>query len=150
MVKPLSNIRGKVMINIKIFLEEILNKISNRIESNKIGIDIIIDKIINKTDSNKIDGGFLGSETKLIDKINSKLEIGLVICIIAEINTNIFQVGSKYRHYIEITSENIKMVRLILKEAKNIELLYISDKNYNGLIMIDDFPEDITISLDFI
>ena len=105
-------------------------------------------EIENCIPDNRIDGTFVGRSNKLYELLHKKIEVGWHICITGDIiyeHHSLLKYGIYY--YTTVTPE-IKKILLALLDDNIIETLYAFDENYNPMILIDDFPEDVTISID--
>ena len=108
----------------------------------------ICSEIENHIPDNRIDGIFVGKRYKLYEFLHRKIEVGWHICITGDIfdkDQNLLKYG--IYHYAMVTPE-IKRNLLSILEKNVLETLYIFDENHNPAILIDDFPEDITICID--
>jgi len=97
---------------------------------------------------NRIDGVFVGERYSLYVFLLKKIEVGWHICLTGDIFDN----GQKFLkdgiyYYAKVTHE-IKQGLLSLLDNSFLETFYIFDENYNPVILIDDFPEDVTICID--
>jgi len=102
---------------------------------------------------NRIDGVYIGNVKKLVTFVDKIMREGFYIYIVGEI-TNL----SEFREIINI--ENKKYLVFVSKKLKEnfysfisenlIERFYLIDNNKNVILLIDDFPEDITIGIDYV
>jgi hypothetical protein len=99
--------------------------------------------------ANRIDGVFIGNKDSLYKMINKKVKIGWYVFIVGDINGifhNFIKI-EEYKYIVNITEEwKDKFLNII--SSSDIEVLYILDENYIPMILIEDFPEDITINTD--
>ena len=105
----------------------------------------------NNLPANRIDGIYSGSIKMLIEKCILESNTGWKILIIGEVKITdlrlkeFIAISDKNGFYCEIRDE-IKEKLISVLENSYIEVMYIFDDKNSPKIMIDDFPEDITIS----
>lgn len=95
---------------------------------------------------NRIDGVFVGDRRELLSKILYISKENWKIFIIGDIKENNLFYREKNRYCLNVQNKERKKVLNLLQHSY-IEVLYIFNENYEPLILIDDFPEDITMDV---
>ena len=108
----------------------------------------ICENIENFIPENRIDGVFIGDRKKIFDLLCKKIDIGWYICITGDIDRNIISMGKDSIYYYAKVTEEIKKRFLYFLENSMIETLYVFNESFEPMILIDDFPEDITINIE--
>lgn len=101
---------------------------------------------------NRIDGSFIGDKNLLLKKYIFDSKHDCKIFIIGEISiSNDFiyeykEPWNKNKYFCKITDDN-KYLLLDILQKSYLEVLYIFNDENKPMVMIDDFPEDITIAI---
>jgi hypothetical protein len=104
---------------------------------------------------NRIDGNYVGSREALIESLilRSKNEWKMLIVGEISIKNNIIKEyegkENKDIYYCAIKDDEKSELIEILKKSY-IEIVYLFDENDNFKIIIEDFPEDISMSIDML
>ena len=106
-----------------------------------------IDKYI---PSNRIDGVFIGDTKSLVNTIYKKIKKGYYIYIVGDIKDTLlngnFIIVENCKYIIQVTEE-FKRNFSIIFEKWDIEIFYLLDDNCIPVILIEDFPQDITLNI---
>lgn len=105
----------------------------------------IYENISQHAPQNRVDGTLIGNTSELLANILPIIYNGCKIFIIGDIKNNTLFYNRQNRHCLTIKDNNNKIFDLL--QNSYIEVLYIFDENYEPLILIDDFPEDVTINV---
>jgi len=118
------------------------------IKSEKCLSDLCDDACLDLT-KNKIDGVYIGDDTFLIDLLIRYIKNNWLIVLLAnpESASRSFKRSGRYL-YIEVT-DSFEQLKNDLKNLRGIELLYVFNENNEGKFIIDDFPCEVTVALDF-
>ncbi|OQX57119.1 MAG: hypothetical protein B5M52_08050 [Helicobacteraceae bacterium 4484_230] len=102
---------------------------------------------------NRIDGILIGNPDQWLENILERTEDGWIIYVVGDIikKNDIFKKLSKenYEFYATIKKKNITLMLDILKQSY-LEVLYILDAGNTPMFLIDDYPDDVTINLEFL
>lgn len=99
---------------------------------------------------NRFDGVYAGDKNVLLDMIFTLLEEKMTVFVVGDMKNNekIFNIYSN-QHYATVTKTNSNLISTFLsKNSNHIEILYVFNEKYEPIVLIDNFPEIITINLD--
>lgn len=99
---------------------------------------------------NRFDGVYAGDKNVLLDMIFTLLEEKMTVFVVGDMKNNekIFNIYSN-QHYATVTKTNSNLISTFLSKNSNyIEILYVFNEKYEPIVLIDNFPEIITINLE--
>lgn len=99
---------------------------------------------------NRFDGVYAGDKNVLLDMIFTLLEEKMIVFVVGDMKNNekIFNIYSN-QHYATVTKTNSNLISTFLSKNSNyIEILYVFNEKYEPIVLIDNFPEIITINLE--
>lgn len=99
---------------------------------------------------NRFDGVYARDKNVLLDMIFTLLEEKMTVFVVGDMKNNekIFNIYSN-QHYATVTKTNSNLISTFLSKNSNyIEILYVFNEKYEPIVLIDNFPEIITINLE--
>ena len=100
---------------------------------------------------NKIDGVFVGEPSKLLETSLSNLKENWCVLVVCDLqNINDVFLSQKAFHFAKTTVENIDQIKNIILSANRLEILVIFNNLEQPVLVIEDYPEDISISLELL
>ncbi len=96
---------------------------------------------------NKIDGVFIGEPSNLLSRSLRILKPGWGLLLVGELTEkNDYFTSQSAFHYVLVSEGNIESVKMLANRAKDLEILVIFNVSNNPVLIIEDFPEDISVS----
>ncbi len=100
---------------------------------------------------NKIDGTFVGESNNLLETSLNVLKGGWSILVACDLqNHNDIFITQKEFHFVEANEENIEQIKNIILSSSGIEILVIFNNLNQPMLLIEDYPEEISISLELL
>jgi len=109
----------------------------------------IYNNIENYIPDNRIDGVFIGQNDSLLEHLFNVIKEEWQILVVGNLKSqhDIFENIKDGYYAATISKANKKNLLTILNKAY-IEVLYVFDASGLPMVLIDDYPEDITVNMD--
>ena len=109
-------------------------------------VNEICEHIENYIPKNRIDGTYIGDKDDIVKFICKTVKLGWHICVVGDLHNEHQMFSKNGIYYFATVTPEIKQ-RLSSLLYNNLEILYVFDERFSPMILIDDFPEDVTLNI---